>query len=115
MPNPVVHFETMGKPSANLVSFYSGLFGWKVDANNPMNYGMVDTGTGQGIPGGIGDEPDGTNRVTVYVQVDDLQKYLDDAVSRGATVLMPPTEIPGAVTMAMFSDPAGNTVGMIKG
>jgi predicted enzyme related to lactoylglutathione lyase len=114
MPNPVVHFEIMGKESAKLGSFYSGLFGWKVDADNPMHYGMVDTG-GQGIPGGIGDEPDGSNRVTVYVQVDDLQKYLDDAVSRGGSVIMPPTEIPGAVTMAMFADPAGNTVGMIKG
>ena len=115
MSNPVVHFEIMGKETAKLASFYSGLFGWKIDTNNPMNYGMVDTGSGPGIPGGIGDEPDGSSRVTVYVEVDDLQKYLDDAVSRGATVRMPPTEIPGAVTMAMFSDPAGNVIGMIKG
>ena len=115
MSNPVVHFEIMGNQTAKLASFYSALFGWKVDTNNPMNYGLVDTGGGAGIPGGIGDEPDGSNRVTVYVQVDDLQKYLDDAVSQGATVRMPPTEIPGAVTMAMFSDPAGNVIGMIKG
>jgi len=115
MSNPVVHFEIMGKDSTKLANFYSGLFGWKIDADNPMNYGLVDTGGGEGIPGGIGQEPDGKPRVTVYVQVDDLQKYLDEAIARGGTLLMPVTEIPGAVTMAMFSDPDGNAVGMIKG
>jgi predicted enzyme related to lactoylglutathione lyase len=30
-------------------------------------------------------------------------------------VLMPPTEIPGVATLALFSDPAGNIVGLTKG
>jgi len=37
----VVHFEVIGKDGKALTSFYTELFGWKVDANNPMNYGMV--------------------------------------------------------------------------
>jgi predicted enzyme related to lactoylglutathione lyase len=115
MPNPIVHFEIVGKDGKKLQDFYSSLFGWKVDADNEWNYGLVDTETpGQGIPGGIGPTMDGNARVTVYAQVPDLQASLDKAVELGGTVIMPPTEIPGAVTMAMITDPEGNSFGMIK-
>jgi len=116
MPNPVVHFEIIGGDGKKLHAFYASLFGWKVDANNEWNYGMVDTQTpGTGIAGGIGGAMDGQARVTVYAQVPDLQASLDKAVSLGGKVLMPITEIPGAVTMAMIADPEGNTMGLIKG
>ena len=42
MPNPVVHFEVIGKDGAKLQRFYADAFGWKIDAGNPMNYGMPD-------------------------------------------------------------------------
>jgi predicted enzyme related to lactoylglutathione lyase len=115
MPNPVVHFEIIGKDAASTQKFYSNLFGWKVDSNNPMNYGMVDNG-GEGINGGIagGDDPGGP-RTTFYVQVSDQQAALDKAEQLGGKTIMPVTEIPDAVTMAMFADPDGNTVGLIKG
>ena len=41
MGQPVVHFEVVGKDGAKLQEYYSELFGWEVDADNPMNYGMV--------------------------------------------------------------------------
>ncbi len=115
MPNPVVHWEIQTSEPAKVQEFYAGLFGWHVDADNPMNYGMVDTHTEEGINGGIGPTPGSPNRVTVYVQVDDLQAYLDKAESLGGKTVVPPTEIPGVVTLAMFSDPEGNVVGMVKG
>lgn len=115
MPNPVVHFEIMGGEGKALQAFYRSLFDWHVDADNPMNYGMVDTHTeGQGIGGGIGGEPDGHARVTVYVEVSDLQATLDRAERLGGKTIMPPTEIPGMVTMAMFTDPEGNVTGPVK-
>lgn len=116
MPNPVVHFEIVGKDGKKLQDFYANLFGWKIDANNEFNYGMVDTDTpGTGIRGGIGPTMDGNARTTVYAQVSDLQASLDKAVSLGGKVIMPITEIPGAVTMAMIADPEGNTFGLIRG
>jgi predicted enzyme related to lactoylglutathione lyase len=115
MPNPVVHFEILnGQGKPDVKDFYSSLFGWKIDANNPYNYGMVDTASGQGIAGGIGPSMDGS-RVTVYVEVPDLQAALDQAEKLGGKTVMPITEIPGAVTMAQFADPAGNVIGLIKG
>ena len=44
-----------------------------------------------------------------------LRGYRNKAESLGAKTLMPPTEIPDAVTMARFVDPEGNRVGMVKG
>jgi predicted enzyme related to lactoylglutathione lyase len=52
MGKQVVHFEIIGKDGKRLQDFYSQLFGWKIDANNPMNYGMVrpdDAGMGGGM------------------------------------------------------------------
>ena len=54
MQHPVVWFEIMGENGERLQSFYSKLFGWKIDASNPMKYGMVEAVNGQGIPGGVG-------------------------------------------------------------
>jgi predicted enzyme related to lactoylglutathione lyase len=115
MGQPVVHFEIYGKDEKKLQQFYSELLGWKVDANNPVNYGLVDTGGGRGINGGIAHSEPGTPSVTIYIEVDDLQAYLDKAVKMGSRILVPVTEIPGMVTYALFSDPEGNAVGLVKG
>ncbi|HEX7277306.1 MAG TPA: VOC family protein [Acidimicrobiales bacterium] len=113
MPNPVVHFEIMGKDAAAIQKFYAELFDWDVDANNPMSYGVV-TAQSTGIGGGVGANPVGATYVTVYMSVPDLQATLDKAASLGGTIMMYPTEIPGVVTMAMFKDPDGNLIGLIK-
>ncbi|MCH7802339.1 MAG: hypothetical protein IIC24_12485 [Chloroflexi bacterium] len=78
-----------------------------------MNYGVVDTHSG-GISGGIGPTENGQNKTLFYVEVDDLQAYLDKAESLGGKTVMPVTVIPGMVTLAMFSDPTGNVVGMVS-
>ncbi len=113
MGQPVVHFEIIGRDAKRLQDFYRGLFDWKIDADNPYNYGMVVTGDQGGINGGVA-AGEGPNRVTVYVQVPDLQAALDKAAGLGGKTIMPPTEIPG-VTFALFADPEGNTIGLVKG
>ena len=115
MPNPVVHFEVMASGNVAAVrKFYAAAFGWKIDANNPMNYGLVDTG-GAGINGGIGQPMAGPSYATFYVQVDDLQEALKKIESLGGSALMPPMDIPGGeISIAMFKDPAGNPIGLVR-
>ncbi|HZY90204.1 MAG TPA: VOC family protein [Gemmataceae bacterium] len=115
MANPVVHWEIGGARDAKrLGDFYSRLFGWNVNADNPHHYHTVDTGGG-GINGGImqacGEEPP---YVAFYVQVDNLQAYLDKAVGLGGKALMPPTPIEGVGAVAMFQDLEGHCVGLFK-
>jgi len=113
MGKPVVHFEILGKDGKKLQDFYSHLFDWEIKADNPMNYGIVQAGD-KGISGGIGSAGDAPNHVTFYVEVDDLQLYLDKIERLGGKTVVPVTEIPNMVTFALFADPEGNTVGLVK-
>jgi uncharacterized protein len=113
MGNPVIHFEVVGKDGPKLHKFYSDLFGWKINADNPMNYGIVDNG-GEGINGGVGQSPDGQRQVTWYVQVDSIDDSLKKAEGMGGKTVMPRTEM-DMVTLAMVADPEGNVVGLVEG
>lgn len=114
MGNPVVHFEVSGKDGETLQEFYGSLFDWKIDASNPMGYGVVDTGAGEGIAGGIGRSEQGDGHVTFYVRVPSCDDYLRKAESLGGKTVVPRTEIPNMVTFALLADPEGNVVGIIE-
>ena len=111
MPNPIVHFEIQVKNTESAQEFYRKLFDWDIQADNPMNYGVVDTQAG-GINGGVTTDP-ASPRVVIYVEVKDLQASLDRAESLGGKTVVPPTEIPGVVTFAMMSDLEGNVIGLV--
>jgi uncharacterized protein len=115
MGAPVIRFEIMGGKGNQLEQFYEELFGWKIDSNNPMKYGMVDTGTPGGINGGVSASQDGKNRVSVYIEVEDLDAALAKAEQLGGKTILPPTQVPGGPTLAMFADPAGNVTGLLLG
>ena len=112
MANTVSWFEVSGKDGGKLQKFYGDLFDWKVDADNPQNYGMVEAGEG-GIGGGITASQDGSSGVTVYVAVDDLQKTLDKAEKLGGKTILPPMDVEGGPKIAMFADPEGNAIGLM--
>lgn len=114
MAHPVIHFEVLGGDAGAQQSFYHDAFDWSIDANNPMNYGMVSTGEGN-ISGGVGPSMDGAPMVTFYIEVDDLQAALDKVGELGGQTVMPPMDVPGGPSIAMFSDPVGNKIGLVKG
>jgi len=114
MANAVIHFEVVGKDLAGLQSFYGDLFGWKTEAIPEMGYAMVQK-EGEGIAGGLGRSQDGgPGHVTFYVSTDDPQATLDRAEALGGKTVMPVTELP-QVTLAMFADPEGHVIGLVKG
>jgi predicted enzyme related to lactoylglutathione lyase len=120
MGRPVVHFEVMAKDAAAIRSFYADLFDWKIDTNNPMNYGMVspdDNAAGgagtSGIGGGIGEMPAGEpGYATFYVDVDDVEAALGKAEKLGGTRLMGPETVMEGLTIGLFTDPEGHIVGL---
>jgi predicted enzyme related to lactoylglutathione lyase len=120
MGQPVVHFEVVGKDGQKLQSYYAELFGWEIDANNPMGYGMVarDGNTGRegvGIGGGIGPGPEGyEGHVTFYVAVPDVEEALKKAESLGGQRIMGPETIMDMVTLGQFKDPEGHLVGLVQ-
>ena len=113
MPQPVIHFEIMGKDAGALQKYYGELFDWKIDASNPMNYGIVEK-AGDGIGGGIGPAQMGDGHVTFYVGVKDVGAALDQAVSLGGTKVFGPEKVMGEVEIGLFNDPQGNMVGVVN-
>jgi predicted enzyme related to lactoylglutathione lyase len=115
MGNPIAWFEILGPEPEKAASFYSDLLGWHTTTAEG-GYILVDTHAGGGTNGGISRPPSGWEQGTVFYVADpDIQALLDAAVSKGATMLAPVTEIPDMVTFAAFTDPWGNRVGLIKG
>jgi uncharacterized protein len=117
MANPVTWFEIIGKDAVGLQKFYGEIFDWKLSPPVPEMgmYSMLDN-EGRGINGGIGTGGDQLGSlVTIYIEVDDPQTYLDKVNQAGGKTVHPVTEIPGAgVTFAQFADPEGHVVGLLK-
>ena len=122
MGQPVTHFEVIGKDGEKLRSYYSELFGWDIDANNPMNYGLVSrednlSPEGIGIGGGIGQGPSGyEGHVTFYIGVDDVEATLAKAEGLGGKRLMGPDELEtpnGKIVLGHLADPEGHLIGVV--
>ena len=119
MGQAVVHFEVLGKDGEKLQSFYSDLFDWKIDSDNPMNYGIVQRdgnvgADGAGIGGGIAAAQEGyPGHVTFYVEVPDVEAALAKAESLGGSRIMGP-EVMEQVEIGLFNDPEGHLVGVVK-
>ncbi len=121
MGQPVVHFDVIGKDGEKLQSYYSELFGWEIDSDNPMNYGTIQregntNADGAGIGGGIGETPSGDDgHVTFYVEVPDVEAGLSKAEELGGARVFGPDEVPGTdIVLGHFKDPEGHLVGLVQ-
>jgi predicted enzyme related to lactoylglutathione lyase len=119
---PVVHFEVVGKDAKRLQSYYSELFGWEIESDNPLNYGTVaregnTNPDGVGIGGGVapGPSPDYPGHVTFYVEVPDVEGALAKAESLGGTRVFGPGKVPGTdIELGQFTDPEGHLIGLTR-
>ena len=111
----IVHWELMGPDAPALNSFYHDLFGWKSEEVPGFGgYSMVpaeDTGIGGAIGAGNEHMP---SYQAMYIEVDSVDEHLAKAEAGGAKTVQERTVIPGMVIFGMFSDPAGNLVGLVE-
>jgi uncharacterized protein len=120
MGYPVVHFEITGQDGTKLHSYYSELFGWEIDADNEMGYGLVQregntNPDGIGIGGGIATGPQGYGgHVTFYVEVPNVEESLCKAEGLGGTRMMGPEEVMPGLIIGLFNDPEGHTIGVMQ-
>ena len=109
MADPVVFFEIAGPDGRRLRDFYGAAFGWTFDTGRIPGYGYVE---GAGMNGGIRQDP--PDKV-LYIQVPDLDAALARVTAAGGQTVLPPTEVPGIIALALFKDPAGNLLGLVRG
>ena len=110
----IVHIEISAKNHTEAGEFYASVFGWKVQAFPDMNYTTFDPG--EGVGGGFNpvtdDNPAGM--VTVYINTDDLEDTLGKIKAAGGEVILARHDIPTVGTMAIFKDPTGNQLALLK-
>jgi predicted enzyme related to lactoylglutathione lyase len=126
MPNPVVHFEIITKEPESLAAFFRDAFEWSIDTQHPLagaggvpNYFLAlpngDQPPKAGINGGIGGVPEGyEGHATFYVAVDDVAATLDRVERLGGRRMMGPERVPGGPLIALFTDPQGHVIGLVK-
>ncbi len=115
MSHPVIKWQILSKDPAKSEAFYTSLFDWKVNADNPLGYRMIETGSDRGIDGGIWPAPEAPHSsVQLFVAVDDVDEYLAKAEKLGGTIVIPKQVLPEGDEMAVLLDPEGMCVALAK-
>lgn len=103
---PIVYFDIAGPDQKKLQSFYADTFGWEID-----NHGQISPDSTGGTPGLIRNDPP---EKILYLGVADIVETLTKIEAAGGKVHLPRTVVPGVVTFALFTDPAGNRMGLAE-
>jgi len=111
---PIVTWQIISKNPEGASKFYTELFGWSVSDNNALMYRTVDTCSEAGIGGGIWPAPPGAQSfVQLFAEVDDVAATVEQAVAKGARVIVPPQKLPDGDEMAVLLDPDGMSFGVM--
>jgi uncharacterized protein len=114
MANPVTQWQVLTHNPEKHSAFYAAVFGWKVNADNPLGYRMVEAGSGKGIPGGFWPAPaEATPFVQLFAEIENMTDTVRKVTEHGGSVLIPPQTLPQGEQMAILRDPMGITFGVV--
>jgi predicted enzyme related to lactoylglutathione lyase len=111
---PVVFFDIAGPDLEQQAAFYSKVFGWDIapDTHYPEQAAVIQpVPVTSPLPGSLRRDPPGK---TIYVGVADISSTLAAIEAHGGTATSARMEIPGVAVLALFTDPAGNGMGLIE-
>ena len=111
-PAPVVFFDIAAPEMSRQAAFYRAVFDWPIAADGGFAVPVSSPlrATLRAEPPGLGPQ---TERL-VYVGVRDIDATLALVVANGGAVVYPRTVAPGVVVLALFTDPAGNRMGLVE-
>lgn len=108
--------ELAAKDAAAAVAFYSQIGGFQ---DKPMDMGPMGTyhvleSDGQGRAGIMAGQPPQPHTWLPYVQVASADQTADKAKKLGATIVVPPTNIPNVGRFSIFVDQQGAATGILQ-
>ncbi len=113
MGSTICHVDIPCKDIARAKQFYGDVFGWDFE-DFGESYALFNTGSGVG--GGLDLRAEGSptgGGVTIYLEVDDIPKKLEEITKAGGSVVTGKTEITKEYGyLAVFTDTEGNHVGL---
>ncbi len=107
MSHPVVFFDIAGPLGAGLPEFYKATLGWEADEGGAFSVAVAGTTLDATL------RQDPADKV-IYAGVPDINATLDSVTKAGGQIVAPRFEVPGVVVLALFTDPAGNTMGLVE-
>jgi len=110
MPAPIVFFDIAGPDMAKQAAFYRAVFDWDVAADGRFSVPLTAPPVGT-LRGTLRADP--TEKV-LYIGVDDVTASLTKVVANGGQIVAPRFEIKGVVILGLFTDPAGNRLGLVE-
>ena len=112
--------ELMTRDVEGSKKFYKELIGWEME-EMPMGQGGTYTvlkAGGEAVAGMMtmpAEVPEMVpNHWAAYITVDDVDAVAKKAQELGATMIVPPTDIPGVGRFSTFQDPQGGVINVIK-
>ncbi len=119
--NRVVRFEIPTSDEDRAARFFENVFGWqhRVQREGSGQLPVLETGPHEeaGINGSFymrSKVPPENARFINVIEVDDLDKYIKNLKSHGATILFGKVALSGVGFLAYFRDPDGNVMGIIQ-
>ena len=114
MGAPVIRWQMLSPKPDEVARFYGRVFGWKESRENALGYRALDTGSADGIQGGVWPAPpDAPSFVQLFIEVADIDATISAVVANGGSVLVPKSTLPDGDTMAVMRDPLGMSVGLV--
>ena len=106
MSAPIVFFDIAGPDLGSQSAFYTAVFGWEIGPG-----GSLTVGAQAPMPGLLRVDPP---EKVIYLGVADITATLAQVVAHGGQIVAPRFEVPGVVVLGLFTDPAGNRMGVVE-
>lgn len=115
MKHPVIRWQLLSRQPELAEAFYTELFEWDCDADNPLGFRELRSGGEKGIDGGIWPAPEADRAfVQLFIAVDDVDAHIARAEALGAKVVIPKQALPGGEEMAVITDPEGVPLALMR-
>lgn len=123
MDHTIVHFEIPAEDVEKLRTFYSDLFGWKIQRYpGPMEYWLIETvpvdektqSLRPGVNGGMFKKEQAELKQVNYISVESIDEYIEKTKTLGGKILQPKQEVPNVGWVAVAIDPEGNQFAMLQ-
>jgi predicted enzyme related to lactoylglutathione lyase len=113
-PASVVWFNIPADDLKRARTFYSKLFGWKIEPFKGMgDFLHIETGGPDASPdGGLGQRQGEEHSVVNYISVDSVDNFLKKIQKLGGKVCMGKTAVPGMGYFAVCQDTENNGFGL---
>lgn len=112
----IVHFDIATDDPQRAKKFYEQLFAWEMQSPPGMTdyylVGTEDLNGNKGVGGGLGKRGNASQKITIYIGVDNIDEYSQKVSQLGGRISMPKVPVPGWGYLATCLDTEGNAFGI---